>query len=421
MTAVYDFLPHNWIQDVTMTTAWSTQVNVSEARNAETRRSLVASPTRYLDVRWTGLTQAESARLLFNMVRLGGQEARVPLYQDVAVTTAASSGSTINCPTSYRRFYDGNLVCIFEDGGANIQFGVISSFTASAITLTGSLSGSFPAGSLVFPVLITQPLLGQRFDLLSDQLVEVAGMRFKEAAPRIQAAGDYGDLGTYGFSQLGSFAYLLDFSPEWRAGVSVSMSRLAYDNQFDRLSTPTLVGARATLGLDLIYSFYQRSDFFRFLQFFDAHRGRGAPFWLEFPQTIWTAEAVTTTYLDVTQVGDPDDYSSFVESIEGGSPFLLIKKTDGSSVIVQVTETTSPGGGVYRLAATIPSMSLSDIDRVGLALFVRFASDELEERWYTDEICEVSCSVIELLRWEDETDTVGNDGFFSGGIEQLCD
>ena len=30
-------------------------------------------------------------------------------------------------------------------------------------------------------------------------------------------------------------------------------------------------------------------------------------------------------------------------------------------------------------------------------------------------------SVVELLRWENETATAGNDGFFSGGVGQLCD
>jgi len=416
----YDFFPHNWATEVAMATVWTTQVDVSENRLAETRRNLVDAPRRTITVRWSGLRQSIATRLLFEIMRSADSQRRIPLYQDVSVTTASSSSTTINCPTTYRRFYAGRLVLITESDGTNPQFDTIDSLTASAITLTTGLSGSYAAGALVFPVLVTEVLLDAQLGAITDQVAEVTA-DYVEAELTMQAAGSWSGLSGYGFQQIGSFAYLLGVAPEWRNGIAFRMQRSGSSNVYARTQSVSTRGPRALLSMDLSFTFGSRAAFWTFLQFFDAHRGRALPFWVESPLTLWEPSAVTTTYLDVTSVGDLTDYTNFVESIEGGSPFLLIEKTDGTKVLAQITGTTEPGGGVFRLAATLPSMTLSEILRASLAFFVRFETDTLVERWRSAGVVEVAVSVVELLRWENETATAGNDGFFSGGVGQLCD
>lgn len=417
--ATYDYRHHNWATEVVMQTAWLTQVDASHDRLAETRRILLGAPRRTLNVRYHGLSREQSTKLYFELYRMGNEARRIPLYQDVAVTTASSSSTTINCPTSYRRFYDGELVLIVSADGATYEFATISSSTASAITTSGSLSTSYAAGSLVYPVLTTEVLLESEIMLLTDRVSELAAT-YVEAEPTLAAAGTYGSLTSYGFQQIDSLAYLLPNKPEWRSGVRVRMARAGQQHLYGRHRRIKTVGPRPVLVLDLTFSLSTRSDFWDLLRFFDAHRGRGAAFWIENPMDLWEPAAVSTTYLDVTAVGALADYTNFVKSIDGGSPFLFIEKTDGTKILVQVTGVTEPGGGVFRLAATIPSMSLSDIAKAGLAFYVRFAEDVFTERWHTVNACDVSLSVVELLRHENETSTAGNDGFFSGGVGQLC-
>ena len=418
--AYYDYFPHNWITGLIMTTYWSTQINTSQDRLAETRRILLGAPRRRLEVHWSGMDQATGANLMFELMRSGFESRRIPIYQDVAVTTASSSGTTINCPTTYRRFYDDQLVLITDPEGTTFEFATISSFTASAITTSGALSNSYAAGSVVFPVMTSEIALEAGFLGVTDHVGELlAG--FIEDEPSLPASADYSDLAGLGFQQINSFAYLLDIEPNWRSSVQMAMRRVGGTVAFPRRTMPNPRGPRGLLGMRLNFGFSTRAEFFSFLQFFDAHRGRAHPFWVACPLTLWEPSAVSTAYLDVTQVGDLTDYTNFVQSISGGSPFLYIKKVDGTKVLAQITGTTAPGGGVFRLAATLPSMNLADISRVSLAFLVRFDSDALEESWFTNEVVEVSVPVVELLRWEDETATAGNDGFFSGGVAELCD
>ena len=90
----YDFFPHNWATEVAMATVWTTQVDVSENRLAETRRNLVDAPRRTITVRWSGLRQSIATRLLFEIMRSADSQRRIPLYQDVSVTTASSSSQS---------------------------------------------------------------------------------------------------------------------------------------------------------------------------------------------------------------------------------------------------------------------------------------------------------------------------------------
>lgn len=403
-----------------MATEWTTQIDVSESRLAETRRILSSSPRRTISITFTGLDKPTSARLLFEVIRSGGSDRRVPLYQDISVTTSSSSGTAINCPTAYRRFYVGQLVLIVEAGGTNPQYRTIGTVGASSITVTSALTGSYDTGSLVFPILVVDPILDATLDLITDDKGEI-NADYSESTSRLPAAGDWSGLTSYGFTQIDSFFYLLGVNPEWRNGVKFRMTKTGRAAVFSRIDQVVTWGPRATLSMDLTFSFAARADFWAFLQFFDAHRGRAVPFWLESPLSVWDPAAVSTTYLDVDQVGVLEDYTSFVTSIEGGSPFLLIQKTDGTKIISRITGVTEPGGGVFRLAATLPAMALADIERASLAFLVRFSTDALLEAWSNDSVCQVSTSVVEVLRWEDETSTSGNDGFFSGGVAQLCD
>lgn len=413
-----DFFLHNWAAPVQMVTTWTTQVDESKDRLAETRRSLVDRPTRVITVRWSGLTQELSTRLRFELMRIGNESRRIPIYQDVSVTTGSSTGTTINVPTTDKRFAAGQVVLIATADASTWELATISSLTASALTV-GTLGTTYPTGSYVFPTILAKILTDAQLRVLTDQVAELE-LDFIEEYPQVPASGTYANLGSYGYTQIEFFAYLLEAPLNWRDGVTYRMLRSHQSQTYARTQTTVVRGPRPVIALDLVYLFSTRAEFFAFLQFFDAHRGRGAPFWVESPMSLFTAGAVSTTYIDLNKFGFAADYSNFIQSASGGSPRLLIVKSDGTKILAQVTAVTDTGS-YYRLACTLPSMTLGDIARISLAYFVRFETDSLTERWQATAGVEVTVSVVELLRWEDETSTADNDGYFSGGIEQLCD
>lgn len=412
----------NWAEPVAMETAWLTDVVQSTARLAEERRNLIDSPRRSLTIRWDGLTQDESTRLLFRLVRMGNQRLYIPLYQDVALTTASSSGTTINVVPTYRRFHVGRAIALCElDGNGratNVQTAIVSAIGGSTLTISAAITGSYPTGSVVLPLILTEKMLEADLTALTDQVAELRGTFF-EVHPSLPATAEWGTL--TGFSQDSSArAFVFDAGPEWANQVRVRMARAGELLKMGRSDSVYTTGPRAVLGLDFTVTCEDRAAFWRVLQFFDAHRGRAIPFWVACPLTLWNPTATNVAYLQVTAVGDVDDYPSFVQSIAGGSPYLIIEKTDGTFLTRPVVGVTVSGSD-YRLAVSpnLPALSLTEISRATLAFFCRFASDALRETWLTNTVAQLEFSAVELLRYESVGDGAA-DGFFSGGVDQLC-
>ena len=107
-------------------------------------------PYRVLTLTWAPLTREDTQKVLHAIGRIANEEVLVPLYPDQAVTTASSSGTTIHCPTDYRRFEAGHKVVIGVKQGAGFsshEVVTITSVNAGSLTVS-ALTGTYAAGSL---------------------------------------------------------------------------------------------------------------------------------------------------------------------------------------------------------------------------------------------------------------------------------
>lgn len=398
MTATYDLFLHNWASSVVVSTSWRTLVN--EAGNlAEERIQLWSRPSRLLKVRWSAIGRAEAQRILQHVLRAGTSSIRVPLYSDAAVTTASSSSTTINCPTATRRFAVGARVAIASLSGGRIgsfEWGVISAVGGSSLTLSGSLSGTFPAGSLVFPVIVAQALLGADVPFPTAQITDLE-ITFREVldssaiGPLTDGPGDW-PTGTQTESVDSGTAYpILAIKPDWGSSITAGFVRPGQSYELGRGFGVYGQGTRGLLRWGCEFLISGRADAWELLEFFDACRGRTGAFWWPFPANVWEPLTYTTGYVEIEAAGNIEDLQELVSH-------FAVEFTDGT-VDVRAISSVALQSGKWRITPTeaLPSSTLASVRRITPAALVRFEDDVIEEEWITSGLLRTRLVVRELV------------------------
>jgi hypothetical protein len=393
---VFDIFVHNWAAAVAVESVWAVDVTTSPTNLVESRRILAGKPMRRISVRWTGVTQAEAARLLWATMRRSQQRLRIPLYPDVSVLTAASSGTTIHAPTTDLRFAVGQRVVVFTGRAVAPQHRVIASLTSSTIVTTVALTGTVAAGALVLPVLDVELELAGEIVPLTDGKAEVTAT-FQEvpelaipaaAADYAAISGDYGTADSVG----GQTYYVLPLAPNWGSPVSVGVKRAGADERLGRgrAVVPRWDGPQLVLGwhVDLV-----RDEYYQLLRFFDAHRGGAVPFFVVNPITALEAVNVGDAFVDARVV---QDLTSDVENGDSFFSYLALETTDGDLHIRKITGVDSDSGNVrYLVSPDWPALSVPEIARLTFAHFVRFDDDVLRESWVTNGLASIDLAFAE--------------------------
>jgi hypothetical protein len=142
-----------------------------------------------------------------------------------------------------------------------------------------------------------------------------------------------------------------------------------------------------------------RSTLFSILRFFDWARGRLRAFWTIDPETIWTASALALSYVEVTPLGDSDDFQLDFD-------YVGLRMQDGTKIVRPVSSfTITPSAWRINVSTNFPGgLDVSDITGVARARKSRFASDSISESWVCDDWGAVDFRTIELLEEKEITE-----------------
>lgn len=390
-----DFFLHNWADAVVIESAWRTSVSTSDEAQAEERAGLADRPFRTLSFRWTTKTRDEAQRILIALGLASTSGMSVPLYRDGAVTTAASSGATINCPTADRRFVVGKTLVIMALVGGRPSLPIVRTITAigaSTITVSATLGATYAAGSAVFPLVVTQPVLVPEVRWLTNDVAEITLTviePIQSALPALDTPGD----DPAGFD-LYDDRPIFSLEPEWSGGVSVALAREAdaFDLGRGQVIAPRGSSPRFRFSSSLLFG--NRADAFDFLAFFDSRGGRLAPFWFAAPMALWTPVELDTGFVDVTTAAlasEADDFFTHVALV----------MHDGT-VYVRPISAIAQNSGEWRISVSdsFPALDLADVRRVTPAWLVRFETDFVREEWVTSSACQVPFAAISLTAEE---------------------
>lgn len=403
-SGVVESFVHNWAGQVTMETAYQTVISSSQENSSEERRGLVDRPRRILSYIWQGMSKAATDRLLVVLRKMATNQWCIPLYQDPiyldANYTDGPSNLTLTCTYTNRRVFVGGRVCIMAFNGdyqpTAAYFKKVDEKSDTGLVLDDNVGQDLTKSkTIIYPCIDVQYLLNptlsyrtDRYPIIEMTLEEIYG---PSALPPTQIGVPRG---FYTYDNVPIF----DPSHDWSASRVVSYQRDGKVFSQGRGDIFDLSGDHARLITNWSVA-GDRSTLFNALRFFDWARGRLRAFWTIDPETLWTASALATSYVEVEPLGDSDDFQLDFDHVG-------IRMKDGTKIVRPVGSfTITPSAWRINVSSNFPSgLSVSDVLGVARARKSRFMSDAISEEWTCDDWGSVALDTIELLEEKEITE-----------------
>lgn len=380
--------PPNWDRGVQETLEGKS--TVIPLQDGSEQRAKVRNKLRRIFEYTTTVRMAEAQRFESLLFGWHGRLFALPVWPEQSSLTApvAAGGVVLNCDTANRSFAVGGLVAVFKDS-ATVEIREIEALTASSITVTSGLMAEWPAGSKVFPALVSalnQSVSGTR---QTDNLMEFP-VRFA-AEPSTAPANA---TGTAAATYQGAELYLE--RPNWAGGLSVEwvsdhlvqdagsnkfslMARAGF-SQFSRSHSWTLKGISEVAG---------------FRGWLARRGGRAVPVYMPSDAddfTLVADVASSNTAIDCKQ----NDY----ENQAGAHPArrdILIQFRDGTYLVRRISSATTGENGVTRLVFTESmgrNFTPADVKRISFLSLYRLGSDATTISWLTRGVATAQATLV---------------------------
>lgn len=398
------FFLHNWTDDCTIETSYSTDIGRAPVTGAEDRLSLFERPERVLSLRWLVESGDEAFALKKLLRQMTRENFQVPLYPDaVTFDDALSAATSITAEVRNRRFFAGARVALFRNTARHISADdvvtkIIQSVTPTGLVFTEAL-GQDMAGWAVVPLIDCEILIDPQRRMLtggtasrevSEVTMTVREVRGANTLPPLEVGNPDGWTVKLGYP-------VLEFAPDWSGGLDESYERDGTSRRVGRRNLPILDGERYRQVQQWPLNVTERAEWRRIAGFFDTRRGRAGAFWVIDRDWGWQVVTNSASTIFIEPRGD-FDYFAEVWSEESAGVGIVMR--DGTIHLAQVFSVTDNGSS-WRLTLafgqTIPSaLDVSEIERVAPARLCRFDSDAMTEQWRTTEVCDITLTTREL-------------------------
>lgn len=412
-----DVLLHNWADAISIETAYSTDVTPAITLTEELC-NLNPRPLRQITARIDAIRQADCARVLALLTRIGNQPTPFPIYCDWSPVTANSSNgsdtapfgqtSIIPCDTSDRRLFVGAQVIVFDLNSVgrptNIEVQTIVLIESAQLTVT-RLKTSRTARARVVPVIYGQITLESDATILTDEAIS-ANLRVTESTgptqlPGWSGFGDSPDTSTY--QQIP----ILELRHNWNNGPTIKVRRAGALQQEGRAPFIETFGIRSRLTFSFSAAGIRRADAVHALRFIDSRNGRLRSFWMLNPLSVFSVVSLTTTYVEIERLLTVDDVWRTLE-------YVGFKYLDGSTEARQLWRVEDTGVSLkLYFSNNMPSLriDLNTIRQITSAHLVRLTDDSYTELWDTDGSVAFEFEAIEMHDMREVPRVVFSDSF----------
>lgn len=394
---IFDFFPQDWNAHVKLDSLWKTNIQTSPYTGQEERCGLQERPARSQEILWKGMNRDEGQRLALAIMRAGTTEIGVPIYCDQAITTSSSSGTTINCPTTYRRFFETFAFVIYNVRTGTWEEGTIASLTSTTITPNVALGTTYPKGSLVFPIIKCMPLLDQKLPFITNHhgQAQVTFLEVTDENALPSSIGREPPAGVELVTVNGQEFPIFPGEVHWET-VELGMFRPGTRYDQGRGTLTQLEGVRPLWTMAFEVLALTRAQAWQMVQFFDWVKGTLSPFWVICPVELLKAVTFDEDWVEVRQVGNGQDIEDFCGTV-------VVTMEDGSREFARVDEVTD-SGDAWRIVYESP-MDISAVPvRVDAAFLMRNDQDHQEEDWITDKHCRFRASFRELVSLDEDVE-----------------
>jgi hypothetical protein len=392
---------HNWIEGVSLTSSYNTDVSKAATSIAEERRQLLDRPYRDLEVNWL-IRDAENVdTFLVELRRYNQERMAVPLYMDTTeLTQNAGIGQPYAyCDTTRRRFFPSGMVAVVEYGteGAvgTVEYKQIREKLGNRLRFTSNFTNAFTAGrTAILPLVMVHEVLDMGFEEATEHTYIVKAS-FREVYGKTALPPVATDVPSNFYEYLGY--PIFDVGPDWSNGIEVRFLREGSMQTSGRGEQVDARGDRQRRVHKLPF-LEQRARAWDLISFFDSRRGRARAYWLIDYENVW--DVLSFELGDTVLVIDPlGDFDSFV----GEFDYAGITLSDGVSVVREaVTIEEVLGTWKITLDSALPSgYTAGDVQRFGRARLTRNRSDSLTEKWHSTNACSIDLETVELLEEKD--------------------
>jgi len=377
LPSYWEVFANNWAQEISMDTAYDTDVSSSSSSLTEDRRGLRDRPYRTINFRWTGMTRAAVDRLVIFIRKITDSQFFVPLYQDLTeITQFSESGlnkRTIYCDPQQARFYANQRIAVVQLSDDMIPTGVqiyeIDAVEVDHLLVKTDLTDDlYPTTSVVFPCMDVEVEL-------DPQITTWTGLP--------EDVQYYDDIPVF------------SWEPDWSRVPQMQPKREGSRYQMGRGTNIYKKGARYRMTHHYFLG-EKRVGFWPYLKFFDSRRGRKKSFWHIDIEDIWKVSNINGVFLEIFEYGD---FTEFQEDFD----YVGIVTKDGRYFVREVV-TIQNVFDVFRITMDeiLPAdVTASDVLRVSRARLSRYQKDVLQENWHGNKYVSVPIDIVELLAEND--------------------
>ena len=389
----------NWNDQVKLTSGYRTEIDHGLS-SAEKRIGLRSVPLKSQQVTVLGTDGRESNLLERLLARRGLAKSLIPIYSDMSVLTAGiSSGvNVIPCDTTYRRLNVGYRIAVVKaqrygttliEQTADFNILTIQSKTDTSITTTDNTTVAFTAGSLIFPLMETRPVLSQDSRAYTSDIT-VFDMDSIEVAGTTQVPGTF----TIGSNPTGFDTYNglpVLFNDDFSSPVAGGRSRYGSEDQMGLGVIQTVEGSYTRPEFSLRINALDRATAWKYINFFDSRAGRLHPFYVVSPKRLGSVTVIGQTGISVKPFMPVMDWAR-IEAV-------AIALNDGTHLYRTLTHNTRTvllGEYVDILFYNSSITATQASKALGIFPLVksRFVSDEMTENWLSTTKMQASLETV---------------------------
>lgn len=396
LPSYWDVFANNWAQEISMETAYDTDISKASTTLTEDRRGLRDRPYRMINFRWTGMSRTDIDRLMIFLRKLTSAQFFVPLYQDLTEVTQTSptgpTAYTIYCdPQKARFFANQRVVTVQLDEGmlpVAAQVHEIDEVQVDRLVMKSLLTQQYePRTTVIFPCMDVEIILEPNVTFITDQVgnvnLQAHEITATTALPPVWT-GDPEDVQFY------DGIPVFSWEPDWSSPPQITWKREGNILTKGRGVEPYTQGARYRAMHHYMLG-ETRDTFWDYLKFFDSRRGRRRTFWHVDQENIWRVSNINGVFVEIFKFGD---FTEFQDDFD----YVGIVTKSGEYYVRKV-ETIQEVLGVYRLTCDIalPVIDPSEVLRVSRARLSRYMKDAMTERWKGNEYVQIPIDILELL------------------------
>jgi len=377
--------PPNWNSSVKIKYIWQTAIKRGIQGN-EQRSKLKSWPRR--NITWQAQINTNYQRnliirkLFFDFQNIFG----VPLWPYARqLTSAASIDDTIIYLDTTNNTFADNQIILITSNHVDYDYGIISSFDDTSITLTSGLTRDFVLGASVYPVLQGR-ISNNRFQALSQITGKISDVNldFSESYELSQifvpGSNDYSTYNGY---------YVLNNEPNWASNVELGLNKPFEVLNTIGIDTSYCYQLETDFSLKAKYTFYTASAINKFENFFNDIAGKYGSFWVP----SWGNDFVITSAITNTDttlsIENINYYSNWLNNdLIGRIIFIKYKSTEVFRKII-----SAPSAYSIQLDSAVGiDVSANELANIVscFLLPVRFDQDELEMEYFNNEIAEAA-------------------------------